>query len=291
MPKNKNLDTLVDDIYSTISTLTKGKDIKLTDQDLKVFGEDMANALKHWATPRGADKANVNTLRMSNIGKPSRQLWYDMNSKNVSARELESSTMIKFLYGHLLEVLVLFFVKMSGHKIDSEQKEISVSGIKGHMDCKIDGEVVDVKTASGFAFKKFKDGTLAEQDNFGYLAQLAGYEEAEGTNNGGFLVLNKETGELTLFKPEELDKPNIKDRIKSIKSIVKKKKPPEFCYEPIPEGKAGNMKLARGCTWCPYKFECHKDSNDGQGLRGFQYSTGPVYFTTIKKIPNVQEVL
>ncbi len=291
MPKNKNLDTLVDDIYSTISTLTKGKDIKLTDQDLKVFGEDMASALKHWATPRGADKANVNTLRMSNIGKPSRQLWYDMNSKNVSARELESSTMIKFLYGHLLEVLVLFFVKMSGHKIDSEQKEISVSGIKGHMDCKIDGEVVDVKTASGFAFKKFKDGTLAEQDNFGYLAQLAGYEEAEGTNNGGFLVLNKETGELTLFKPEELDKPNIKDRIKSIKSIVKKKKPPKFCYEPIPEGKAGNMKLARGCTWCPYKFECHKDSNDGQGLRGFQYSTGPVYFTTIKKIPNVQEVL
>ena len=291
MPKNKNLDTLVDDIYSTISTLTKGKDIKLTDQDLKVFGEDMANALKHWATPRGADKATVNTLRMSNIGKPSRQLWYDMNSKNVSARELESSTMIKFLYGHLLEVLVLFFVKMSGHKIDSEQKEISVSGIKGHMDCKIDGEVVDVKTASGFAFKKFRDGTLAEQDNFGYLAQLAGYEEAEGTNNGGFLVLNKETGELTLFKPEELDKPNIKERIKSIKSIVKKNKPPEFCYEPIPEGKAGNMKLARGCTWCPYKFECHKDSNDGQGLRGFQYSTGPVYFTTIKKIPNVQEVL
>jgi hypothetical protein len=95
MKKNKSLDTLVDDIYSTISTLTKGKDIKLTDQDLKVFGEDMANALKQWATPRGADKVNVNTLRMSNIGKPSRQLWYDMNSKDVSARELESSTLIK----------------------------------------------------------------------------------------------------------------------------------------------------------------------------------------------------
>ena len=88
MPKNKSLDRLVDDIYSTISTLTKGKDIKLTDQDLKVFGEDMASALKHWATPRGADKANVNTLRMSNIGKPSLQLWYDMNSKNVSKRQI-----------------------------------------------------------------------------------------------------------------------------------------------------------------------------------------------------------
>ena len=53
------------------------------------------------------------------------------------------------------------------------------------MDCTIDGEVVDIKTASGFAFKKFKDGTLAEQDAFGYLPQLAGYEEAEGTKKGG----------------------------------------------------------------------------------------------------------
>ena len=32
---------------------------------------------------------------------------------------------------------------------------------------------------------------------------------------GGFLVLNKESGELTLFKPEELDKPNIKEKIKT----------------------------------------------------------------------------
>ena len=67
------------------------------------------------------------------------------------------------------------------------------------MDCVIDGEVVDIKTASGFAFKKFRDGTLAEDDAFGYMAQLAGYEQAEGTKNGGFLALNKESGELAMF--------------------------------------------------------------------------------------------
>jgi hypothetical protein len=223
MAKKKTVDTVVEDIYSTISALTKGQDIKLTDKDLKIFGQDMADALKQWATPRGADKINVNTLRMSNIGKPQRQLWYDMNLKKEGITEFEPSTLIKFLYGHLLEVLVLFFVKLSGHKLDSQQKEVSVSGIKGHMDCKIDGEVVDVKTASGFAFKKFKDGTLVESDTFGYLAQLAGYEEAEQTSKGGFLVLNKESGELTLFKPEELDKPNIKDKIKTVKKIIKRK--------------------------------------------------------------------
>ncbi len=142
MAKKKTVDTVVEDIYSTISALTKGQDIKLTDKDLKVFGQDMADALKQWATPRGADKINVNTLRMSNIGKPQRQLWYDMNLKKEGITEFEPSTLIKFLYGHLLEVLVLFFVKLSGHKLDSQQKEVSVSGINGHIDCKIYGEVI-----------------------------------------------------------------------------------------------------------------------------------------------------
>ena len=286
----KKLDTLVDDIYGVISNLSKGKALDISDSMLKDFGSDMSQALKEWAVPRGMNKTNVNSLRMSNIGKPDRQLWFDMNSKKKN-KEADPSLMIKFLYGHLLEVLVLFFVKLSGHKVTAEQKEVSVSGIKGHMDCKIDDEVVDVKTTSGFAFKKFKEGTLAQDDAFGYLAQLSGYEEAEGTNKGGFLALNKETGELALYRPEELDKPNIKERIKVLKRVVKRKTPPSFCYSPVPEGKAGNMKIARECNWCPYKFECHKDSNNGEGLRIFQYPKGPTYFTNVVKIPNVQEIL
>ena len=51
------------------------------------------------------------------------------------------------------------------------------------------------------------------------------------------------------------------------------------------------MKIARECNWCPYKYECHKESNDGQGLRVFEYAKGPVYFTDVQKIPNVQEIL
>ena len=117
---------------------------------------------------------------------------------------------------------MLFFVKMAGHEVTSEQKTIEVEGIKGHMDCVIDGEVVDIKTTSGFAFKKFKEGTLTNDDPFGYISQLAGYEHSEGTSNGGFLALNKETGELALFKPDEFDKPNIVSAIKNVKNGVKK---------------------------------------------------------------------
>ena len=185
----------------------------------------------------------------------------------------------------------MFFVRLTGHVVEGEQKEVTVEGIKGHMDSVIDGEVIDVKTASGYAFKKFKDGTLAQNDSFGYLSQLAGYEAAEQTNNGGFLVMNKETGELTVFIPDDLEKPNIVHRIKEVKKAMKKKTPPAYSYKPIAEGAAGNMKLPRDCNWCPHKFECHKDANDGKGLRTFQYAKGLVYLTHVAKLPNVQEII
>ena len=116
----------------------------------------MTDALKEWATPRSSESELTPTLRMSNLGKPDRQLWFDLNSEKTSG-SIPESLYIKFLYGHLLEVLLLFFVRLSGHKVESEQKEVKVDGIVGHMDCVIDGEVVDVKTASGYAFKKFKN--------------------------------------------------------------------------------------------------------------------------------------
>ena len=159
------------------------------------------------------------------------------------------------------------------------------------MDCIIDGVVVDIKTTSGFSFSKFKDGTLAEQDTFGYMSQLAGYEEAEGTKDGGFLAINKETGELALFKPSTFDKPNIKEKIKKLKSYMKKKTPPEFCYTPVPDGVSGNMKLPRECEWCRHKFECHKDTNEGKGLRVFQYAGNKrKYLTQTPKLPRVPEI-
>ena len=285
MNSSKYLNTLVEDIYTKIETLSKGEDIQISAELVDEFGESMKDALLHWATPRTQSKG----LRMSNIGKPPRQLWYDMKSGN-SSNTVDAPTQIKFLYGHLLEELLLFFVRLSGHSVADEQKEVVVNGIKGHMDCKIDGEVVDIKTASGFAFKKFSQGTLGEQDDFGYLSQLAGYEEAEGTDAGGFLVINKESGELCFYQPDDMDKPDIKTRIKEIKSSIKLATPPEKCYTPLPEGAKGNEKLPRPCTYCPHKFECHADANDGEGLRVFKYASGPVYLTKVVSKPRVEEL-
>tara|TARA_E500000318_G_C3530390_1_gene200223 strand:+ start:236 stop:1096 length:861 start_codon:yes stop_codon:yes gene_type:complete len=284
----KNLDTLIQDIYSSLEGLSSGEALNISEEELDLTLSRIKESIIAWSKPREVESSF--RLRMSNIGRPLRQLWYE--SKNTSdPHTVSGSTQIKFLYGHILEEIVLMLVRMAGHEVTSEQKEVNVSGITGHMDCKIDGQVVDVKTASKFSFNKFKDGSLVNNDPFGYLAQLSGYETAEQTKEGGFLVINKESGELCLFRPDDLEKPNVKEKIKKVKAAIAVDTPPDRCYTLIPEGKKGNMKLPSGCAYCPYKFECYSDANDGDGLRAFRYSNGPVYFTEVVVEPRVEEIL
>jgi len=272
---------IVEDIYDSINPLLNNKSLKISEDLIEKFGESMKNVLRHWAKAQDTTKKNI---RMSNIGKPARRMWYDMKYNTGKNTSEEPYLPIKFLYGHMLEEVLLFLIEFAGHKATDQQKEVELNGIKGHIDCKIDGEIIDIKTASSFAFNKFKKGTLATDDPFGYLAQLSGYEEAEGTNQGGFLVINKESGELVMYKPDELDKPNSYNLITKIKNSLLENEPPEKCYEPVAEGKAGNLKLPKNCGYCPHKFRCYPN------LRVFQYSKGLTYLTKVVSEPKVPEV-
>lgn len=284
----KPLNTVVPDIYGLLENLSNGEPLPITEEALDATMASMKEAILHWATPRPRDTDF--TVRMSNVGKPSRQMWFEKRDPN-GRGSVDGATQIKFLYGHILEEIVLMLVRMAQHSVTDEQKEVTVNGIVGHMDCKINGQVVDVKSASKFAFNKFVKGTLADDDPFGYLGQLAGYEKAEGTDRGGFLVINKESGELCMYVPDDLDKPNIDTKINTLLDELKLDTPPELCYTPTPDGKKGNMQLPKGCTWCKYKYECHKDANDGAGLRTFKYSTGYKYLTHVEAEPKVDEIL
>lgn len=284
----KPLNTVVPDVYKLLENLSEGEPLPITEEALDKTMASMKEAIMHWATPRKRDTDF--TLRMSNVGKPQRQMWFEKRDTDINS-EVDGPTQIKFLYGHILEEIVLMLVRMAGHNVSDEQKEVEVNGIVGHMDCKINGQVVDVKSASRFAFQKFKNGTLNSDDPFGYLGQLAGYEKAEGTDGGGFLVINKENGELCMFQPDDLDKPNIETTINTLRDNLELDKPPELCYTPVPDGKKGNMRLPKGCSYCKYKHECHKDANDGAGLRTFKYSTGYAYLTEVVAEPKVEEVL
>ena len=109
--KSTDLSTLIDDIYSSLSPLSMGEDLNLSDDVIEEFGEKIKDAVRSWSSPR----KQTSGLRMSNIGKPARQLWYESRDENV--RSIPASVQIKFLYGHILEELVVLLVKLSGHSI------------------------------------------------------------------------------------------------------------------------------------------------------------------------------
>jgi hypothetical protein len=271
----KHIGTLITDIYDTAKTDW------FDDITSRRFNTEVARAFNK--------ESRVPTLRLSQMGKkcPS-QLWHSIHSP-----ELEEPTQpwarIKFDYGHILEAYVLALVRASGHRVEGEQDELVLDGVVGHRDCVIDGYVVDVKSANSRSFQKFKDGSLRDNDDFGYLDQLDGYLVAShgdpkviDNSIGYLLAIDKELGHVQLYR-HELREQSIRQRVQDYKAIVGLQAPPK-CTCKTELGSYGNVQLAYPATYNPYKYACFPH------LRCFLYSNGPRYLTEIKKIPEQPEV-
>lgn len=272
-----SINTLVQDIYTLLEEGTK--------EDIHEACVAFGNRLSALVEDRLKPKEEKRTLRMSNIGKPDRMLWYETNA-SVEKEPFNGPTYLKFLYGDLIEEIVLFLAELSGHSVKDRQREVVVSGIVGHIDAVIDGVLIDVKSTNPHSFRKFKDGTLREDDPFAYLPQLSGYLDGTGIDNGAFVAVDKQNGNITVMTLQDGDRVDVKDRIKHVKEVISSEDIPPRCFSPEPMGKTGNLKLPAGCSYCPFNIECWKDV----GLRKFIYSTGPVYLTHVEKEPNVPEV-
>lgn len=271
----KSIDTLLDDIHALFDK-DQIFDVELFNQ----FGGNLTELM----TTRFNEERKGGYLRLSNIGKPDRQLWFEINDPK-GGEKLPAEAHIKFMYGDMQEQLCILLAKLAGHDVQFEQETVEVNGVQGHLDCTIDGHVVDVKSASRFAFPKFKDGTLLQpgNDGFGYIGQLASYVHAKTPGKDGyFLAVNKDLGHLALLKvpAEILAKYNVEERIEYDKNMVKGPMP-ERCYKDVPDGKSGNMKLDIGCSYCSRKFECWP------GLKTYIYSGGPRYLTKVVREPAV----
>ena len=281
----KRIDTIATDIKTLVAGISNGKPANVTEENMDKFLVNIKEAFNSWNNPI---REKDGKLRMSVLGKPPRQLWYDRFSPK-KTKSYDASLNIKFLYGHILEHLLLYLAELTGHKVADQQKKVEIDNIKGHIDATVDGEVCDVKSASSFSFKKFKTGELVGDDPFGYHAQLSGYETGMGTNKGGFLVMDKSTGDVCFYKPDELAKPNVPNLIKTLQDTLKRNSPPDRCYQ-LSETKGGNKSLPIGCQFCAHKWECYQDANDGKGLRVFKYSNRYVYLAQVNRQPNVEEI-
>lgn len=274
----KTLDTLVSDIYSLFT-----EPHEFDQANVEEFGKRLATHISN----RIADDRPSNTLRMSNLGtRCDRKLWYTTNLPE-AAEPLTAETRFKFLYGDILEELVLFLAKEAGHSVDGAQDTLSIGGVRGHRDAVVDGVVVDVKSASSFSFRKFADHLTPDRDAFGYLDQLGAYlyaskEDPKVTRKdiAAFIAVDKQLGHITVDVQPNTGK-DYETLVEKKKALIAQADPPPRAFTDEPDGKSGNMKLCTECSYCAFKQTCWPD------LQTYIYSTGPRYLTNVAKEPNV----
>ena len=234
-----------------------------SDETVSQIGKDVMDAVKRqFGSGQSRDKFR---LRMSNIGRPSCQLWYDKNKPDI-ALPRSTTFVMNMMLGDIVEAVFKGLLKEAGVKYEDADKvtlELPDAKIEGTYDIVIDGSVDDIKSASQWSYNnKFESyETLKQMDGFGYVAQLAGYAKASKKKAGGWWVVNKANGDFKYVPATGLD---IDEEINYINKTVKKVNNNEFkrCFEPEMEtfrGKeTGNKVLNKHCTFCSYRFDCWK---------------------------------
>tara|TARA_R100001377_G_scaffold14108_1_gene7182 strand:- start:1296 stop:2159 length:864 start_codon:yes stop_codon:yes gene_type:complete len=247
-------------LHQFMQKASKGES-SFSDKTISQVGQDVMDAVKRQFG--GGQKRGAFRLRMSNIGRPSCQLWYDKNKPEV-ALPFSKNFMMNMMLGDIVEAVFKGLLKEAGVQYEDSKKvtlELPSAKIDGSYDIVIDGSVDDIKSSSQWAYTNKFDSysTLKEMDGFGYIAQLAGYAKASGKKAGGWWVVNKANGEFKYVPATGLD---VDEELDYINTKIKKLNNNEFerCYEPEKElfrsKETGNTIINKHCTFCSYRFDC-----------------------------------
>ncbi len=245
----KTINTVVEDVYKLMETKEYAGDLnKIADK----IGSEVSEAVVNAMSPRDSNTG----LRMSGIGRCERAQWYQL--KGYTAEEISGSVYLTFLQGHILEAVLLGLVKLSGHSVTEQQKKHKVAGISGSQDCTIDGELVDVKTASAWSYdNKFKEDGIKD-DAFGYIKQLSAYGKTAKRDTGYFLAFNKNKSTLKMCK-QELEQ-DIDKFIVQLKDKMELDTPPmRLAQATTVSKKTGEERLCMTCAFCGYKDACYNN--------------------------------
>ena len=247
-------------LHQYMTDAVNGKS-NMSDEVIDQVANDVRDALQRQFS--GKVKRKDFRLRMSNIGRPTCQLWYEKN-KPETALPKSNNFMMNMMLGDIVEAVFKGLLKAA--KVDYQDSEnvilkLKDDNVSGSYDLVIDGAVDDVKSASDWSYKnKFESyDTLSSGDGFGYVGQLAGYTKASGKKVGGWWVVNKANGHFKYVPASGL---NLDDEIKKIEDTVATVNTNKFerCFEPEIEtfrGKAtGNTVLNSNCKFCDYRYDC-----------------------------------
>lgn len=216
-------------------------------------------------------------IRMSGLGRP---LCQQICGRDGVHEEMTYNAIMRFLIGDLVEAAIMAILKSTGINVISAQDkcELTLAGerVKGTLDLvmedTVDGtKVWDIKSASPYSYnQKFGKGYegIKADDPFGYLMQGHLYAESKGMDFGGWIVVDKSSGEIQFVEAPDDQKADrekyLEDAARNVEALMSNytfNKPP---MEPEPETyrvagvvhTTGNKLLNKSCTFCGYRSHC-----------------------------------
>ena len=237
----------------------------LSDTNIDKICDDIKEALHRQLGSNNSRKEF--RLRMSNLGRPTCQLWFEKNKPD-HGESFPSNFVMNMMLGDIVEAVFKGLLRQADVAYEDAKKvslELSEeTTVDGTYDVVIDDAVDDIKSASDWSYRnKFESfASLADGDAFGYVGQLAGYAKALNKKAGGWWVINKGNGQFKYVPADGIDVDKEVNKLSSNADTVKRN---EFkrCFEPVNEtfrGKpTGNKSLGTTCSFCRFKHLCWKN--------------------------------
>lgn len=243
------------------------------DDLIEQFGEDCKDSLRKQLSSRGDFR-----IRMSGLGRP---LCQQKMEKKGHTQEMSYNDIMRFLMGDLVEAVAVFVMKAAGVNVVDTQRqcELDLAGntVKGTLDIILDDgqkKVWDIKSTSPWSFENKFSGrggydVIKEDDPFGYIMQGYLYSEAQDMPFGGWIAINKSTGEWDFVEaPDDQSEDReayIADAHSRVESLLKDDTF-KIPFEEVDESYTlkgekiftGNKLMPKTCTFCSFKEHCWK---------------------------------
>jgi len=243
---------------------------------------------------------------MSGLGRPLCQQLLDRQGLK---EDMDYNALFRFMFGDLVESVVVLIMEQADVEIVDKQKavKLDIGGhtVTGTLDLILRDEmgvekVWDVKSASEWAFKFKYTGfggydKIKEDDPFGYIMQGHLYGEATGLPFGGWIVVNKSSGEIAMVEAPDWQEEDRKEYLKDAEVRVKRLLDPnpdfvkpfksEFeTYKVKGEIiRTGNKTLPKICGMCGYRSHCWSKSQLHDKVISKAKTRPKVWYDVLKK--------
>ena len=248
-------------VYSFLAKAMAGE-ASVSKDIMDQVATDVSNALDKQFNGKPRDEFK---LRMSNVGRPKCQLWFEKNDPKDKI-PFPPHFLINMLLGDIVEAVFKGLLRASGVQFEDNNNITLKLGddkeIQGEYDLVLDGKVDDIKSASPWSYNnKFVNfHTLQQGDSFGYIPQLVGYAKGADKDVGGWWVVNKGTGQFKYVNASSVNSKEVLDNIEETYDYINNDEPFERCFEAVEETfykkPTGNKKLTTECSFCSYKHKC-----------------------------------